>query len=512
MRTIYSPLDGKKLYDVEDGNVEEAYALARKASGRIASIPPRQRAQYCKKLQHCIVEHREAILDRIVAETGKSRFDALASEIFAALDVIHFYAERGPALLRDRVLPFNLAFLGKTSKICYEPLGVVLIISPWNYPFYQAIVPIVNAFIAGNAVIYKPSEVTPLKGLVEEILQKSGFPADAVQVVYGGKDVGQRLVEARPDKIFFTGSRNAGKKIMETAARNLTPLELELGGKDPMIVFEDVNLERTVNGALWGALTACGQSCTSVERLYVHEAIFEPFQKMLEQKLARLRTAVPGEDVIKNLNLDVGVMTARFQSDVVRRHVEAAVSQGAAIFAPREHQSDHHLAPMLLTRVTHQMEVMVEETFGPVLPMTSFRTEDEVVAMANDSPYGLSASVWSKDLVRAERVARAIKTGNVSINNVMYTEANPALPFGGIKDSGFGRYKGELGLYTFCNVKSVLIDKQSSKIEPHWFPYTPEKYAALSKLIDAMFSPRASLFKFISAGLKFESLAQKQKL
>jgi acyl-CoA reductase-like NAD-dependent aldehyde dehydrogenase len=299
---------------------------------------------------------------------------------------------------------------------------------------------------------------------------------------------------------------------MEAAAKNLTPVELELGGKDPMLVFEDVNIERTVNGALWGALTTCGQSCTSVERLYVHQSIFEPFKKMLEEKVSKLRTAAPGADVAKNLNLDVGTMTAPFQSETVRRQVEAAKSAGASVFMPREHASDLHLSPVLLTRVTHQMEVMVEETFGPVLPMASFQTEAEAIELANDSPYGLSASVWSKDLARAERVARAIKTGNVSINNVMYTEANPGLPFGGTKDSGFGRYKGEYGLYTFCNVKSLLIDQQSKKIEPHWYPYTPEKYAALSKLIDGLFSRGASLMKFISAGLGIESLAQKQKL
>lgn len=512
MTTVYSPVDGKKLYDVADGNVEEAYARARKFAPKVAEMSPRQRAEYCKKLQYYIAENRESILDRVIAETGKSRFDALSSEIFATLDVIHYYSLHGPKLLKDRKLPFSLAFMGKTSKIYYEPLGVVLVISPWNYPFYQAVVPLVNAFIAGNAVVYKPSEVTPLKGLVEEVLEKSGFPAEAMQIVYGGKEVGQRLVEFGADKIFFTGSRNTGKKIMEAAAKKLTPVELELGGKDPMIVFEDVNIERTVNGALWGALTACGQSCTSVERLYVHQSIFEPFKKTLEEKLVKLRTAVPGEEVVKNLNLDVGTMTAKFQSAIVSEQVAAAVHAGAAIYMPRDHYSDLHLSPVLLTRVTHQMEVMVEETFGPVLPMTSFKTEAEAVEMANDSPYGLSASVWSKDLVRAERVARAIKTGNVSINNVMYTEANPGLPFGGTKDSGFGRYKGEYGLYTFCNVKSVLIDQQSNKIEPHWYPYTPEKYAALSKLIDGMFSRGASLLKFISAGLRIESLAQKQKL
>ncbi|MEZ0367450.1 MAG: aldehyde dehydrogenase family protein [Candidatus Sericytochromatia bacterium] len=510
---ITNPLTTQALYEITEPGAEEiasVYARACAAQERIGRLSVQQRAEHLHKLMHIVQMRQEQILDRIVAETGKSRMDGLSSEIFGVLDALEHFAKTAPQALADQNVHTPFVLMGKKSQVWYEPLGVVLVIAPWNYPFYQLLVPAISAFVCGNAVVAKPSELTPLRGLIEELLEAAGFPADALQLVYGGKATGQGLVEARPELVFFTGSVSTGKRIMATAAQNLTPVVLELGGKDPMIVFEDANLERTANGALWGAITNAGQSCTSVERLYVHKSIYPQFVEILAEKMRKLKpvTGVPAEP-----HADVGTMTAPFQIETVEKHLADAKTKGARILVGGARQGNsRYFPPTLVIDVNHEMHLMKDETFGPVLPVMAFDTETEVLGLANDSPYGLSASVWSADKERATRVARQLVVGNVSINNVMLTEGNPALPFGGVKDSGFGRYKGVWGLETFCRVKSVLIDGQGPKIEANWYPYTPNKYNAFSDLIAALFSPRKSLLDTILCGLKLEGLANKEKL
>jgi acyl-CoA reductase-like NAD-dependent aldehyde dehydrogenase len=508
---VTNPLNGQVLYqlaEAESEAIETVFAQAHKSQNTLAHLSLNQRSNAVTRLQHVIQSRQEAIIDRIVAETGKSRFDALSSEIFGALDACEYLARVAPTALAEQQAHTPLVLMGKKSRIWFEPLGTVLVIAPWNYPFYQLLIPAISAFLAGNSVILKPSELTPLKGLIEELLIAADFPEHAIQIVYGGKTTGQNLVEAKPDLIFFTGSVSSGKKIMATAAQNLTPVILELGGKDAMVVFEDVNLERTVNGALWGALTTAGQSCTSVERVYVHQSIYPRFVDLLKTKMEKLRSvAQAGEPA------EIGNMTAPFQLETIEGQLAEAQAEGAKILSGGQRQAhSQYFPPTLVVDVHHGMKLMHEETFGPILPVMSFETEAEAIALANDSIYGLSASVWSTDLARAERVARQLKVGNVSINNVMLTEANPALPFGGIKASGFGRYKGVWGLESFCNLKSVLIDSQNGKIEANWFPYTAARYNLFSNLVSALFSTQKSLLKTLLSGLKLESQAQKEKL
>jgi aldehyde dehydrogenase (NAD+) len=425
----------------------------------------------------------------------------LISEIFGVLDNLAWLEKHGSKALQDRKQHTPIALMGKTSWTWYEPLGTILIISPWNYPFYQAIVPIACAFAAGNTVVYKPSEWTPLKGLVEDLLLEAGFAPNWVQVVYGDGAIGSALVEQKPDKIFFTGSTRTGKKILAQAAEHLIPVELELGGKDPMIVFDDVNIQRAAAGAAWGALTTTGQSCTSVERVYVQESIYEPFKDALVAEVSRIKQEIDSDG-----DADVGAMTTDFQVKIVAAHVDDARARGARFLAGGEWDGSSKLIPpIVIDGVTEDMLLAREETFGPVVPLLRFSTEDEAIRLANDSVYGLTASVWSKDLERAKRVGRALQVGGVSINNVMATEANPALPFGGVKQSGIGRYKGEHGLHAFCNVKSVLIDKDSAKIEANWYPYTKKKYELFTDLTVNLFSGGLlSLAKFALSGLKLE--------
>jgi aldehyde dehydrogenase (NAD+) len=478
-----------------------SFRRARAGAGSLSRTPLAERLRHLASLREIVLRRREEIIDRIQQDTGKSRSDALISEIFGVLDNLAWLEKHGGKALQDRKQHTPIALMGKTSWTWYEPLGTILIISPWNYPFYQAIVPIACAFAAGNTVVYKPSEWTPLKELVENLLLEAGFAPNWVQVVYGDGAIGSALVEQKPDKIFFTGSTRTGKKILAQAAEHLIPVELELGGKDPMIVFDDVNIQRAAAGAAWGALTTTGQSCTSVERLYVQDAIYEPFKDALVAEVTRIKQEIDSDG-----DADVGAMTTDFQVKIVAAQVDDAKARGAQFLTGGQWDGAAKLIPpIVVDGVTEDMLLAKEETFGPVIPLFRFSTEQEAIRLANDSVYGLTASVWSKDLERAKRVGRALQVGGVSINNVMATEANPALPFGGVKQSGIGRYKGEHGLHAFCNVKSVLIDKDSAKIEANWYPYTKRKYQLFTDLTVNLFSGGLlSLAKFALSGLKLE--------
>ena len=514
---VRNPRTGELLYRLPNANpqqIERVYSAARTAAVKLRDMTVRQRLDETLKLKRYILEHREAIVDRVISETGKSRMDALLSEVFTVLDIIDFYDKNAEKMLADEVVKTPILLMGKKSKIYYEPIGPVLMITPWNYPFNLTMIPFVCAFVAGNPVVHKPSEHTPLKGLIEEIVEGSGFFRNGIQVVYGGKDTGRMLIDGRPSKILFTGSVRAGRQVMAQAAQYLIPVELELGGKDPMVVFDDVNLDRAADGAIWGGMTNSGQTCTAVERILVQETVYDQFVDKLRAKIENLSTPSKKNSSHDCGDLDMGCMTTEFQVDIVQRQVDDAVSKGARVVTGGKRIGDsHEFQPTVLADIDPSMEIAREETFGPVVTIQKFTSEDDAVRIANDSPYGLSASVWSGDIPRAERVAHALETGNVSINNVLATQGNSALPFGGVKESGFGRYKGSHGLHSFSNVKSILIDKNSGMAELNWYPYTKEKYQLFSKLIETAFSgkPGATL-KAILVGLKLQSLGKKQRL
>lgn len=488
-------------------SVEEAYATLVQSQATVRALSVKDRLDFIRRLRETILAKQEWIVDRIQEATGKSRTDALTSEIFGVLDHLLFLEKYAAKHLAQKKVPTPPVLMGKKSIVRFEPLGTVLVISPWNYPFYQAIVPITSAFVSGNTVAYKPSEYTPLEGVVETVLSDAGFNEGWVHVFYGAGEVGAKLIAQKPGKIFFTGSTATGKKIMAQASHDLIPVELELGGKDPMIVFADANLDRAVAGAAWGALTNTGQSCTSVEKIIVEDAIYDQFRDRLLKEVSRLKLGVDRDG-----GADIGLMTNDMQTKVVADHLADAEQRGAKVLTGAQwDRKSRAIPPLLFDGVTRDMKVYREETFGPVLPLLRFKTEAEAIELANDTEYGLSASVWSKDLARASRVADAIVTGNVSINNVMITEGNHALPFGGVKNSGFGRFKGEWGLASFSNVKAIMMESNSKKIEANWYPYTPEKYSRFSDLIRAVFGGGGILgfVKFAVAGLKLESYVAK---
>jgi acyl-CoA reductase-like NAD-dependent aldehyde dehydrogenase len=480
---------------------------ARQAQPDIASWGVKKRLEFITRLKAIIIDRQADILDRIQADAGKSRTDALTAEIFGTLDHLDYLEKNAVKTLADRKVPTPFALMGKKSKIYFEPMGTTLIISPWNYPFYQAIVPITLSFVVGNAIIYKPSSATPLKGLVEELLDAAGFDPAWVQVVYGpGSELGRQLIDHRPDKIFFIGSQRAGRQIMAQASEHLIPVELEMGGKDPMIVFEDANLERAAAGAVWGAFTNTGQSCTSVEKLYVQDSIYDKFKTIVVRETEKLTQGTDSDG-----GSDIGPMTTAGQVEVIARQIQDAREKGATLLTGgRWDGKSAAIPPIVVEGSTDEMLLNREETFGPVLPIFAFGDEAEAIRRANGDEFGLSASVWSADLKRADRVARAIVTGNVSINNVMLTEGNHALPFGGSKKSGIGRYKGEFGFYCFANIKSILVDKNSGKMEANWFPYTRRKFELFTELTTRIYSPGIwSFLKAAVSGLRLEGYVKK---
>lgn len=486
--------------------VEGAVQRARACAPSLTRLPVRIRLRHLRTLREVILSRREEIIDAIRADTGKSSSDILMSELFGACDALLWCEQNAEKALADEKVPVPMTMMGKKTWIAYEPLGVVLVISPWNYPFFQAIVPIALNIAAGNTVVYKPSEHTPLTGLLESLFEQANFAPHWVQVIQGDGAVGADLIAQGPDKIMFTGSTATGKKILAAAAEHLIPVELELGGKDPMIVFEDANLDEAVAGARWGGLTASGQSCTSVERLYVHESIHDAFVARLAAAVEEL---VQGDDP----GADIGGMITDQQVKTIADQVADAKQRGATFHTGGEWDGvGRMIPPMVITGLPDDSMMAREETFGPVLPVWPFSTEQEAIERANDTPYGLSASVWSADGDRAERVARALQVGGVSINNVMATESTPWLPFGGVKNSGFGRFKGVAGLRSFCNAKSVVTDKAGSGQEANWFPYTARRRELFLDMMGAWFSSsKTRLAQFALKGTKLEKYAQQAK-
>src|SRR5690606_6466972 len=360
----------------------------------------------------------------------------------------------------------------KRLRLVYKPLGVVGIITPWNFPFVLALNPTAQALMAGNAVVLKPSEVTPNAGrLVEELFRAAGAPEGLVQCVTGDGETGAALVEAGVDKISFTGSVRTGRRVAEACGRQLIPCTLELGGKDPMVVCADADLDRAASGAVYGAFANAGQVCVSTERVYVVESVADEFLRKVVERTARLRQGTGGE-------ADVGPLIWPRQLEVIERHVEDARRRGARVLTGGRRNPaypGYFYEPTVLADVDHEMLVMREESFGPLMPVMRVRDETEALRLANDSAYGLNANVWTRDKRRGLELARRIDAGCAVVNDCMITYGIPESPFGGVRESGIGRVNGEQGLKGYCTVQSIVVDRFGSKSEPIWFPYDARK-------------------------------------
>jgi acyl-CoA reductase-like NAD-dependent aldehyde dehydrogenase len=451
--------------------VEQVVARARAAQPAWAATSFKDRAKVLTRACELLRTNQEHYIGVIAGETGRSHFETVMMEILAGCDFLTYYAKNAERFLTDRKPSMHLL---KTKKllITYRPLGVVGIITPWNGPFILGLNPSAQALMAGNAVVLKPSEVTPKSGaLVAELFREAGLPEDVLQVLTGDGAMGAELVNSGVDKISFTGSVATGRKVGEACGRNLIPCTLELGGKDAMIVCEDADLERAVGGAVFGSFFNAGQFCCGTERVYVHESIADDFTKRIVDKTKTLR-----------LGEDIGPMIWERQLDTIERHMKDAVAKGAKVLCGG-HRRDRFYEPTVLVDVTHDMLVMKEETFGPILPIVRVKDDDEAVRLANDSIYGLSGTVWSKDDERAIAIARRLETGSVCINESSITYGACEAPFGGKKASGVGQVNGETGLRGYCHAMPIVIDRFGPKEEQVWYPYTAEKEKTLQKVI-----------------------------
>ena len=484
---------------------EEVGRLAVTSNDEVAAAVERGRAAFqgwrktsFAERKRLVMAAREVILAEmdeiallISRESGKPVAEALSMEIAPVLDLMQHFARNAEKLLKPRRIGIGLyALMGRSSKIVYQPLGVVGIIPAWNYPFSIPLGEAVMALMAGNTVVIKPSELTPFIGLkIGEIFEKAGFPHNCVQVVIGAGETGAALVDAAPDKIMFIGSVATGKRIAAAAAKNLTSTVLELGGKDAMIVFEDANLELAAGAAVWGAFCNAGQSCSSVERLYVHESVAAELTQKIVEKTKQLKVgAGDGNDI------SIGAMSSERQMKIVEDHVAQFIADGATIETggsmsyafTRERDGDagpseitpegvtHTLffEPTVISGANNRMRAMQEETFGPTLPIATFKTEEEAIRLANDSEFGLTASVWTRNYSRGRRVAEQIEAGSVCVNEVLYTHGIGQTPWGGFKNSGRGRTHGVEGLMELVQPQHIHVNRIAILPDAWWMPYS----------------------------------------
>lgn len=472
----YDPATGEEIGCVpvaSAAEVREAVACARAAQKRWAGLSYRERGRVVQRARKIVLGELDALAHLISRESGKPATEAVMMELVPTLDLMRYFARATGRLLRpERIDIGQYALMGRSSRIVYEPLGVVGVISPWNFPWAIPVGEIVMALMAGNCVVLKPSELTPLTGLkIGEVFARAGLPEGLLRVVTGDGQTGAALVEAGVDKIIFTGSVATGRRVAEVAGRNLVPVVLELGGKDPMIVLADANLETAAAAAVWGAFANSGQACASVERCYVQETIAEEFTARVVELTRALRQ---GEGA--RVGADVGAMSCERQRAVVEDHLREAVGRGARILAGggRGSETGAFHEPTVIAGVDHSMKLMREETFGPVLPLMTFRDEEEAIRLANDSSFGLTASVWTRDIRRGERIASRLEAGTVMINEVLYTHGIAQTPWGGVKLSGSGRTHGRAGLLELVHAKHVHTNRFARLQDLWWFGYTPE--------------------------------------
>jgi acyl-CoA reductase-like NAD-dependent aldehyde dehydrogenase len=481
---VTNPADGSAIANVPlDGPAEVAATVARVRANQPAweELGIKGRAQWLYKLRDWILDHQDEIADTMQRETGKVRGEA-AGEAVYLMDLINFYGKKAGKYIGDeRVAAHSPLMKVKKLKVQYRPYPVVGVISPWNFPLVLSLGDAIPALIAGCAVVVKPSEITPL-GLGEVIAAwktEIGAP-DIFDVVNGMGETGSALVD-EVDYVQFTGSDRTARKVLARAAETLTPVSAELGGKDPMIVLKSANLERAANAATWGAFQNSGQVCISVERLYVEEPVYDEFVQRFTDEVKKLNQGMDGREH----GQDVGAMTFPPQTQIVEDHVEDARRSGATVVmgGERLEREGDWYAPTVLTEVDHSMKVMRDETFGPVVGIMKVRDADEAVRLANDTRYGLAASVFGSKR-EAEAVARRLEVGTANVNDVIVGFLASDVPMGGWKDSGIGFRHGEYGIKKFVRPESIVITRFGGKREPLYFPYTAKRREQLRKITD----------------------------
>ncbi|RKZ00125.1 MAG: aldehyde dehydrogenase [Candidatus Hydrothermota bacterium] len=460
--------------DIE--SVERAFEGAEKAFKTWSKTAMSARIELLEKLKNLLLEKAESMAELIASEQGKPISEAILVEILPAIDALDFYINRGEKLIQTlKVRHWQVLFREKKGYYRFDPLGIVAVISPWNYPFVIPFLDVVASLFVGNTVVLKPSSTTPLVGLaIAQLFKEFDAPEGILNVVIGRSAVGEVLVKhPKTSAILFTGSVETGKRIMEMAASGVKKVILELGGKDPAVVMADADLERAANGIVWGAFMNAGQTCASIERVYVHEDVFDKFLELVIEKTKNLTIGDP-----LDAETDIGPMTTAFQRKLVESHLREAVESGAEVVlgGKRPFDKGYFFEPTILTGVTHSMRIMRDETFGPTMPIMKFRTLDEAIALANDTSYGLTASIWTRDPNVARKFVENVDAGTITVNDHVFSFGEPEGAWGGVKDSGVGRTHGRFGLLELVNLKFVSEDFTRRKTQFWWYPYDSELF------------------------------------
>jgi acyl-CoA reductase-like NAD-dependent aldehyde dehydrogenase len=487
---VENPATGEVIATIPIQGADELAAMAaaaREAQPQWEAIGFEGRGRIMRRAQKWFFDNAERVLDQVVAETGKTYEDAQLTDFGYTVSALGFWAKQAAKYLADERVPSwnNPVAAGKKLVIRYAPMGLVGVIGPWNFPIVNSFGDCIPALMAGNTVILKPSEVTPLSALLMvEMMRECGLPEGVFQVATGDGGTGAALI-SQVDCVMFTGSSRTGQAVMKAAADALVPCYLELGGKDPMIVCADANVERAANAATYWSMNNAGQVCISIERCYVEAPIYDEFVAKVTENVRGLRQ---GEPTAVG-TVDVGAVIFPPQMDIVEEHVRDAVAKGAKVVIGGHGHSEHgrYYEPTVLVDVDHSMKCMTEETFGPTLPIMRIANAEEGVRLANDSDYGLQASVWTGDTERGEALARRIEAGVVCVNDaqVNYTALN--LPMGGWKSSGIGTRHGSAGIRKYTKVQSLLVTRRALKREPFMFPYKKRQTLLLRSFLKLLY-------------------------
>jgi succinate-semialdehyde dehydrogenase/glutarate-semialdehyde dehydrogenase len=484
---------------------EKAVRAAKEAFPAWRWLDPREKLAILGRAESILARRASEAARLISLEKGSPYPESLSVEVFGALQSLNYYGQNQGRLLRShRVGHHAPLFFNKSGAFHFHPLGPTLVISPWNFPFLIPVCDILSALTGGNTVVLRPSTATPLTALfVGEVFLEAGLPPGVLNVVVCRVPEAEAMIVDRDvQTVMFTGSVGIGKRVVELCARNLTNVALELGGKDPMIVLEDADLEKAARGAVWAAFMNCGQSCGSVERVYVARAVADEFTARVVELAKQVRVGDPLAE-----GVDMGPMATAGQLKVVEDHIADARARGAAVPVGGGRVAGlagHFIEPTVLAGVDHTMRCMTEETFGPTLPIMAFASDDEAVRLANDSDYGLTASVWTRDRRRAAWFADRLEAGSVTVNDHMYSFVEPRAIWGGIKQTGMGRSHGPFGLHELVNIKYVGMDFFPKKAQTWWFPYDRELAGIMEKAV-ALFHGRSRRARLKAAlGLRKE--------
>lgn len=447
------PVDGPEA-------VRQAVAQAREAQASWANSSFAERRKLLKHILAHVLDHADELSQIVVRDSGKTRENAMMGEIWPVCEKLRWTIANGEKHLKPERMSSGL-FLHKKATVLYQPLGVIGVICPWNYPLQNVLGPTIPALFAGNGVVVKVSEQVAwsserFQRIFDEALDAVGYPRELVRIVNGYGATGAALVRSGVDEVIFTGSVENGRRILEGSVENLTPVVLELGGKDPFIVCEDAHLEQAVHAALTGVYISAGQSCMAAERVLVHEAIYDAFVARVTEEVSSLRFGSSRDEIV-----DMGAIVSEPQLAIIERLVNDAVAKGARalVGGKRSEKRGRFFPPTVLVDVTEEMAIMREELFGPVMVIHRVKSDEEAIEIANGTRFGLGATVMSKSRSRARRIAEQLRVGSCTVNDFGFTYMAQDLPFGGVGDSGFGRLNGREGLRGCTNKKAILEDR-----------------------------------------------------